>query len=217
MKKNLLLCSMFLTSFLVCESEEFVPQRFTWTYSVQALDTSDMTDFAKFNSQLNDLIVDIHRGQSSNMYEQTLNFLKELQEAIVAGVNLFSSVVTTQESAAEMIVEETEKVAEETDAVADSAMNQDEQTEDVIANVSEETDAVVSVNPALNISVMCTLLNQQDLELWNSAKSTLQALADNMNNNVCTPDEIIATLNNVYDILIQLEGSNLSLTSANIN
>jgi hypothetical protein len=217
MKKNFLLCSMLLSSVVSFAAEEFSPERFTWTYSVKPK-SSEMSDFVRFNGQLHEMIIQVHRGENSSMYQQMLNFMKELQEAIVAGYNLFGAVVTSKESyvqiaaeAAEAIVEEVSTSEESSNVVTKACDVSEEASVEAV-----ESEAAVAVDPALIITLTCSVVDETGLENWNLATTMLQDLADSMNNGSITPDEVIASLTSIYDVLIKMSNAGLSLTSANL-
>lgn len=247
MKKNFLLCSMLLTSFVAfaedevveaseenssAVSEEFNKQQFTWTYSVKS-NSSEMSDFAKFNGQLRDMITQINRGENSNMYQQMLNFMKELQEAIVAGYNLFGSVMTSKEPFVEIAEQAVEAITEEISTSEESSdvttkdfsdasevvVSQEEEivaTEDASVEVARTEVEASVVDPVLSITLTCAVVDEAGLEAWNLATTMLQDLADSMNNGSITPDEVVESLASIYDVLTKMSNAGLSLTSASL-
>ena len=222
MKNTLILSSLFF-AFAAQAEETFVPKKFTWTYSVQAKDATDCNDIAEFHNQMRSMIDDIHvnRCVSANMYEKLLSFIKEVQEAIVAGFNLFSAshtAVTEVEELANVLVE---SVAETVEQAADQVLTRDvtldesEIVEQATEEVDQAQDAVVAnIKPVVLISISCSVLEPSELELWNNATVMLQDLSDKINAQVLSPLEIIDAINQVALILQQLQSADMFFTAA---
>ncbi|MBP6892219.1 hypothetical protein KBB68_01420 [Candidatus Babeliales bacterium] len=214
--KNILLCSMLVTS-VVC-AEEFQPKKYTWQYVVQAKDTNNVETLTEFNEKLRGLIKEMNedsvRSAGSDIYQKFLIFVKEMQEAIIAGFNLFGSVSTLQEPLVEFVEEAVVQAVEEqaTEEVNKSVV--DEQAE--IATVSEDVSATMqdvtpAVNPIITITFTCKILDASQEELWNVTVGMFQALADKINSNQITSEELVTALTEIYQTLSKLEGSGLNL------
>lgn len=225
----MLLCSMLITS-VVC-AEEFQAKKYTWQYVVQAKDTTNFETLSEFNGKMRSLIAEMNdesvRSAGSDIYQKFLVFVKEMQEAIVAGFNLFGSVTTSQEplvTFVEEAVEEViaqvieEQVAEEVNkGVADQQAEVATVSEEVVAT-SEEIPATVqevvpAANPVIVITFTCKISDASQEEVWNASIATLQALADKINSNEATSEEVVAALEEIYNTLAQLEGSGLYLSA----
>ena len=228
MKKNLLFCSMFIAS-VVC-AEEFQAQKFTWQLVVEAKDSSNLDTLSEFNGKLRSLINEMNenstRSASNDVYQKFLIFIKDMQEAIVAGLNLFSSVATAQEPlvllAEEVVGQIEEQAAQEQaaqepaveePAVAESAVVEEvsKGAEAEVAQVSEET--APAVRPAIVITFVCGITDASQEEVWNTAINLMQALADKINHNDITPDDFVTALTEIYNTLAQLPNSGLGLTA----
>jgi type I site-specific restriction endonuclease len=221
--KNILLCSMLISS-VVC-AEEFQAKKYTWQYVVQAKDTRNFETLAEFNGKLRGLIAEMNdnsvRSAGSDIYQKFLVFVKEMQEAIVAGLNLFGSVAISQEPLVALVEEVVEQVAEQAaeEQVAEEVNKSvaDEQAE--VAAVSEEVaevsevEVAPAVNPAIVITFTCKISDASQEEAWNASIATLQTLADKINSNETTSEEVVAALTELYNTLSQLEGSGLNLTA----
>ncbi len=228
--KNIFVLSSLFFAFAAQAEEAFVPKKFTWTYSVQAQDTTNCDDILNFHTQMRSMIDDINvnRCASANMYEKLLSFIKEVQEAIIAGFNLFSAshtaVIEVEELAnvlAESVTETVEQAADEAltrNVTLDESEEVVEQAEENVAEISEVVateDVVVSeFNPAVLISISCTVLEPSELELWNNATAMLQDLSDKINAQLLSPLEIIDAINEVALILRQLQSADMFFTAA---
>ncbi|OGB85934.1 hypothetical protein A3J41_01855 [candidate division TM6 bacterium RIFCSPHIGHO2_12_FULL_38_8] len=201
MKNNFLFCVTFMTASMALASE-FVPQRFEWTYSVQPKDVQSFEHFVKFNDQMSEMVQEINRGPHAGIYQQFVVFMKELQEAIAAGFNLVGSAMTTQAPI-------TEVVAEVAQAVVDDVVSQDEIASDVVKSETE-------ILPVFSITLTCALPDENQRDLWNLATTMLNNLCEGMNDGSLDADHVVDALNNVYDVLMQMRGSGISLTSCAI-
>ncbi len=221
--KNLLLSSLLVTS--VVFGQDFQAQKYTWQYAVQAKDATNLEALSEFNVKLRNLIGEMNensaRSEGVDVYQKFLIFIKEVQEAIAAGANLFGSVALSQEpiiALVEDVIEdvvqaESEDVASEeikTVVVEEQVLNEEAEvatSEENVASVTAET------NPVIVITFSCTIVNPSQEEIWSAAIATFQTLANKINNNEITADELVASLTEVYTALSQLENAGLGLTA----
>ncbi len=229
--KNMLVLSSLFFAFAAQAEETFVPKRFTWTYSLQAQDASNCDDILKFHGAMRSMIdeINVNRSASVNMYEKLLVFIKEAQEAILAGFNLFSSSHTTvaeiEDVEAAIVETVTEVLEQAADAQAvertvslDEPVMQEENDAEVIDATQNsdvaEIEVVQTVNPVVYISISCTVLNASEVESWNNATAMLQDLSDKINAQVLSPLEVIDAINEVAVILQQLQSADMFFTAA---
>ncbi len=223
MKKNILLCAALIASLV--QAEEFVPKLFTWTYAVQAKDATNFETLSEFNVKFRSLIAEMNENSSrstgAEIYSSFLIFAREVQEAILAGANLFGSVAIAQDSLVSLAEEATEQMVEQTlEETVLPELNKDfvQESEFVVSEEKveaiEESEATVApCEPAFVIKFACTITDASQEEAWNLVTSALQTFADKINNNAITSDEFVESLKEIYNMLSQLEGSGLGLTA----
>lgn len=224
--KNFLLCSMFLTS-AVC-AQDFQAKQYTWQYVVQAKDAANLESLSEFNTKLREMIVEMNqdsvRSSGTEIYQKFLIFVKEIQEAIAAGANLFGSVAIAQEPLVVLVQEAAEQVLEQAidaqvaEEVAANKNVAEEQVEAIVEEIEASVEsleeviaqATPSVIPAIVITFNCKITDESKEEIWNTAVTAFQLLADKINSNQTTPDEVIASLVEIYNALSQLENAGLA-------
>ena len=219
--KNIVLSFALLTS--VVFAEEFQAKKYTWTYVVQAKDATSYGVMSKFSEELRNLIAEINqdsvRAGSVKIKKKFLLFVKEMQEAVAAGVNLFGSVSTAQEPFAVMVAEVAEQVVQEVvQEVVQSEQNdeqvnksvEDEQVEAVAQDVVQESAPVI---PAVAISFQFFIQDEEQQENGNVAIAAFEALAEKINNNSITAEELVNEFINVYQMLEKLKNSRLALSA----
>lgn len=91
MLKKMFLTVACVASLTVCaqESAEFTPKIVTWTYQITAKNAEQLSDILAMQTRTQETIHEMKRGISSDSFAKFLTFIKELQEAIFAGLNLF--------------------------------------------------------------------------------------------------------------------------------
>lgn len=108
MNKNILLCAtLFVFSAINAEDTvstetTFTPQVCTFTYTVQAKDAAHLDDIKQLHTRINDVT---HRGANPTVYQSLLVFIKELQEALTSGLNLFVTATAQNEPIAQVLEE----------------------------------------------------------------------------------------------------------------
>lgn len=138
MTKNILLCSLFLSFFTLRTDEAFAPRKITWAYTIQAKDASNLEDIQHLQDKINNFAFNVQRGKATNVYQKFLVFIKELKEAITAGLNLFGTVSTSQELLTDIV-----------EGVVEEAINNNPSgsvTQEPINNNSSEVVAQEPIN-----------------------------------------------------------------------
>jgi hypothetical protein len=220
MKNSMLFIPLLFTFVAINASEnaDFVAKKFTWTYTIKALDEANLDDIHRVNLGMRSLIHDLSRGTNQNFYQNFLIFFKELQEAIVAGLNLVGFVQTHQVTMAEVeeavVATVVEEITAETKTEVDQVAAQVDQAvaAEVVADDAVATEIAPGATVAMSLS--CEVKDESAVDLWNQATTALQELADGINNNSLSSAEMLEKVNTANGLLSQLEGSSLNLFAA---
>lgn len=188
--------------------------------------------------ELMNIIQAVHRSQnSSNLYNQILAFIKETQEAILAGYNLITTATTATPFQLFSAVEEAltqEKTSDENQVEdnsstknSDAALQNEENTDsfatkDETSNASQdtvqqetitkETTAEVKAQPqAIEFSINIFLEKEEDKDLFNALVSKMDDLASLLNEGSHSAEEITALFNDVILAAHHLPNTNLTI------
>ncbi|MCX5923953.1 MAG: hypothetical protein NTZ68_00810 [Candidatus Dependentiae bacterium] len=178
-KNTILLAALFAFSSLVNANVETIAKTakvFTFEYTVQPK-SSDFTDWNNANASLLELANKVQtKSSGSSFYQSVLVFIKEMQEAIAAGLNLFGSVSTSQDSFSEIIQDITAEAIEQNvkESVA-AALGSTKSTEEenVATEVEATQEAVVSEVEAIEEVVATEVIEQATQEAAIEAQEVL--------------------------------------------
>lgn len=229
--KNQILFMSLLFAFTAQAEEVFVPKKFVWTYTVTAKDNTNFDDITKFNAQMRILIEEVKRNDNPSVYQSFLSFVQEVQEAIAAGLNLYGVAQTSvsdniAESVATVVEEIIEQVIEqESDNVVEAdtqhCKNIENVEDDASVNCEAQADEIITENtavtqnvPMISIAISCVIADLSQTEAWDTATERLQALADAINANTLSAIEIVSEIDAVYNILQEVQNSEISLFAA---
>ncbi len=169
MNKNaFFLVTLLCTQFAYSAQETFTPKKFTLTYTLN-VDANDQSRDVLVN-----LTNNVHR--SSNFYAKLTSFIKELKEAIAAGLSLFDAVATTEESPLEIVSD-----------VAQAALD----------NAAQDANTENKSYTALTYTIAS--LKPEDEAQYTEAKNMLQTLAQALNNNEKTVEEVVALVEEIHN------------------
>ncbi|MBP9764949.1 hypothetical protein KBD08_01280 [Candidatus Babeliales bacterium] len=170
MNKNaFFLVTLLCTQFAYSAQETFTPKKFTLTYTLN-VDANDQSRDVLVNMMNN-----VHR--SSNFYSKLTSFIKELKEAIAAGLTLFNAVATIEESPLEIVSD-----------VAQAALESAIDTTSTEKSQTVLTYTIASLKPA-------------DETNYNEAKNMLQNLAQALNSNESTVEQVIALVEEIHNVV----------------
>lgn len=204
---------LVLSFFSVTFSVENNTKTCSFEYTVSPKNSNDLSDFNHVTQKLLSLFESVHRNPENNttFYDKLLTFIKELQEAVIAGVNLLSSsssstnevIATINQVAqtAEDIVQTVEAVQTVQTNIAEEAPTKTietvETTEVKQANVSEEnqTKAVEIHNIKIITTISCD--NPEKDALFEELKNKMDVLAQAVNTQTCTPKEFVEMLHTI--------------------
>lgn len=185
------------------EAVAFTPVKFTMSFTITPGSDASTTDFDSAAATMKELIEAGHRG-SPSLYQNLLVFIKELQEAIVAGMNLFAVATTSQETVVEMI----EDVAVE--AVQNGAL-------DTVAQVAQidlpSKGIVEDATNSLTIAYSIVVDKVENLALWESVRAQMIALADALNMRTKSPAELSSMLETIMHDAQPLHNSMTTLSA----
>lgn len=246
---------------ITLEQNKTLTRNHNLTIRIQAKDLNDTALFDQKSQELLDIIQTVHRSQNgAHLYSQILNFIKELQEAIVAGYNLFTTATTSNSAqiisvikeamstestsavqeetaveseatskASEVVREENEAdnvvsqenneavVVEETVAQEETASSQVVTTteENVVApEVTEtlaETKAESLDSKHIEINLNVFLEKSEDEELFNAICAKMDALAEILNNNSSSAQDVTNLFNDLILAAHHLQNTNLTI------
>ncbi len=199
-----------LSFFSFAFSVENNTQTCSFEYVVSPKDSNDLNDFNTATQKLLNLFEDVHRNPENNstFYDKLLVFIKELQEAVVAGVNLISTssaslaqTIATINQVAD-VAEDIVQTAEIVQTIQANADNQDqtktmeavEATEVQEASASEETQASAVETPNIKITTTISCDNPEKEFLFEQLKNKMDALAQTVNTQACTPQQFVEML-----------------------
>ncbi len=179
------------------------PETYTFEYTFTPRNFDDRNDFNQAVQNFVDLCNSTHRNQESNLnfYDNLLNFIKELQASVVAGVNLLSSSTLTNENVAEInnlaqtaqeVVDVAGKISESQTATETS--NSDTTTQPVAANTTPDVQT-----PKIQFVLTITSDQNDKTEVFEALKNKLTVLSHMINNQTSSPEEIIALFNAVIE------------------
>lgn len=212
----MLICSLLLSAITIHSDEEFTPQTFTWTYSVQAKDANNMEDLRtaihQIRSIINEAATKGSESNASNFFQKFLVFVKELQEAIAAGFNLFGAVSTSQQPLLQVAEDFVEQALDQ--AVETQETNEVKSLDN--AEVVSEPAATPTL-PRIIIAFTCSVQNPAELESWNTSKSLLEELATSLNNNTISSDEVVASIIDIYQSLTALKNAQMDVSASNLD
>lgn len=180
----------------------FTPMKFTLSYSIKPGADASTADFDAATSTMRELIDAGHRG-SPALYQNLLTFIKELQEAIIAGVNLFTVASTSQENIT-VIVEK---------AVIEDI---EESIENAVENLSQQSTSkglVEDVTNNLTVAYSIVVDKVENLQVWESVKAQMIALAQALNMRTKSPAELSDMLEIIMHDAQPLHNSTTTLTA----
>ncbi|MFA5998403.1 MAG: hypothetical protein WC747_00070 [Candidatus Babeliales bacterium] len=231
-KNTLFLTALFAFSSIVNANDLQVAQSakiFTFQYSVQPKN-NDFTDWNNANASLIELANRVQtKSTGTTFYQSVLIFIKEMQEAIAAGLNLFGSISTSQESFSEIIQDITQAAIE--DNVKDSAITDlgntkstDEEavtTEETVSADVVTTDAVatevvveevlveeilveeVQAIPSITVSLSLLATDESEQATWTAAKEMLEAFSQQATAGDLSPEDFVGKLTAIFEFIDQ--------------
>lgn len=182
----------------------FTPMRFTLAFTVTPGADESVADFEAMTATAKELIEAGRKG-SPSVYQNILVFIKEVQEAIVAGMNLFAVASTSQESLTALV----EEVALE--AAQDVIKNETEQI-----NAQDLPSKGIVEDTTNNILVAYSVVVDkiEKLAAWESIKAQMIAVAEAVNLRTKSSAEITSMLGNILEDAQELENSVLTLSAS---
>ncbi|MBI2344829.1 hypothetical protein HYV10_02020 [Candidatus Dependentiae bacterium] len=194
MNKNIItflalsICGLTLTSDQYTTKERTA---YALVYKIAPKDTQNLTDFNENAEKLVALFESVQRKQCDEgiFYNKILTFIKELQEAIVAGLNLFGMASTSTNVPVVTINE----VAQNAETVAEKLEN--------IENIENiPAFPITQKSPRTPYIEIILTISSNDLEKNTSLeilKAKIDALAEAFNSNSNTPEELVKMLNDI--------------------
>jgi hypothetical protein len=214
---------------LTLKDSNFATRSYLFKATIQAKDVSDTSLFDQKAQELFDMIQTAHRDQnSSNLYNQILVFVKELQEAILAGLNLFTTATTscpikiiqTSETAEvpqvddlaqqkEVTTEASFVTTEEETIVETTTFVTEEETTTEPVTTQAQTEA--ALGKQIEFSLNVSLEREEDEELFNSITEKMDTLAQMLNANSYEAEVITSLLNDIILAANNLPNTNLTI------
>jgi hypothetical protein len=234
MNKNItffLVLSFFSAAFSI----EHTTKTCSFEYVVSPKNSNDLNDFHHTTKQLLNLFEEIHRNPESNttFYDKLLAFIKEVQEAVIAGVNLLSTSTSTNDTI--VTINEVAQVAEEIVATVEAVqtiqaveeiqtMQAVEEIQTMQAVEATQTKAIETVEPVaanhadvietpkIKITTTISCDNQEKETLFEELKNKMDALAEAVNTQACTAEQFVEMLNAIIQESKQLDfAGNISI------
>jgi hypothetical protein len=169
------------------------------TITIQPKDLNDTALFEDKAQELLNIIQSVHRTQDgSNLYNKILIFIKETQEAIIAGLNLFSS--ANNSNPIQVIETITETIASEN--------TQDSQKNIATENESKELETSTK-NIAISINI--SLEKTEDENLFNALTTKMNDLMLVINENSKSAEDVVTMLNDIILASQHLPNTNLTI------
>ncbi len=180
------------------------------TITIQPKDLNDTALFDEKKQELLNIIQSVHRTQDgSNLYNKILIFIKEAQEAIIAGLNLFSAATNSNsvqivKAAAETVASEAPDAISQESEESTPAVQKDIATE----NESKESDASIkNIEFSINISLEKT----EDEDLFDSLTAKMNDLILAINENSKSAEDVVTMLNDIILASQHLPNTNLTI------
>lgn len=160
---------------------------YTLNYTVTAKD-NDASDLNNSVEKLVSLFQEEARRSPSNgegFYNKILVFIKELQEAIIAGVNLLASTSTSTNDTITTINE----VAQTAEAIVETLENVEN------AQAAPATTRAITRNIEFSLTISCE--NPEKEVLFETLKNKMIALSEAFNKQACSAEEFVAAFNSI--------------------
>ncbi len=195
MNKNLLLAAAFVFCATINATPEndnnnsassFTPKSCSLTYTVTVGKNQSTADFYDSVLAIRTIINSQYKSVPS-LYQNLLIFIKELQEAIVAGLNLFSSASVSQESLIEVVQDIAVDAAQ---ATFDNAVSNitSETTSLVDATVNHVTDKLPfksvdtdNITESFAVTYAVVADTEEKVSALETIKAEMDVLADSIN------------------------------------
>lgn len=181
----------------------FIPMRFTLSFKVTSGAITSTADFDATATAMRELIEAGHRS-SSSLYPNLLTFIKDLQAAIIAGLNLFGIATTTEEAIINGIATIAETAIENEIQSDSETLTATTIAEDILsAAISTELPQILTTdtnstksiaeNAADNITIAYSIVVDkiENIALWESVKTEMIELANALNTHTKSPAEIV--------------------------
>lgn len=195
MNKNILLCiSLFIFNSAQAndiDSTEttFTPQVCTFTYTIKAKDAAQLDDIKQLHTRLNDLT---HRNTNPTVYQSLVVFMKELQEAIAAGFNLFITATTQNEPLAQVLEEAIVDAITQNEIVTPAEVT----NESIIKSTETTTPEAMQVTSDEIVEEQAANSDNVAIEQNTETEATEQTTEDEVATTENTEDTIITECNN---------------------
>ncbi|MBP7854350.1 hypothetical protein KAZ82_00255 [Candidatus Babeliales bacterium] len=165
----------------------------------------DMQAFNQLDAAMRELIDGTRAEQKPNLFELFLNFVKEVKEAVMAGMNLFITVENHQESLSEVVQDLMieEMIAVETQPSVERVLAQDE-----VAVCPEVTETAVN-KQTLSVIICCACSDESQVAAYEALKSKLELFASDMNNQ--NVEDLVRVIAEVYEQISNMPDSSISL------
>lgn len=149
---------LLLSFFNIALSAENKTKTCSFEYVVSPKDAHDLHDFNDATQKLLKLFDDIHRNPENNttFYDNLLGFIQELQQAVIAGLNLFSSSSTSTNNEI-ATVNEVAQTSEEVVTTVEAV----EAAQAAQANITEVTQATTTQASAVAATQVNTVATTQ--------------------------------------------------------
>lgn len=163
------------------------PKTHTLSYTFAAKE-NDSPDFQQAKEKLVMLFEDMRRDPSNNtnLYDKLLTFIKELQEAIIAGINLFSTASTSGSNAAVTVQE----VAQTAETIVEALENANQ-----AQTVPTRHRAIT--NPHIEIALTISCDNSEKESLFEELKTKMNNLAEAFNHRTYSTEELTQLLHDI--------------------
>lgn len=188
MKKNIIFfiaLTVFGLNFASNSPVDKANKEYTLSYKFFAKNIENMTDFNQTTQKLIGLFEDTQRSpeNGANFYDKLLIFIKELQEAIIAGINLVGIASTSSNDTIATINE-----------IAQTAETFVETLDEVEKIQTPPTKSRKTEQPHIEIALTISCDNPEKENLFEGLKIKMNTLAEAFNNQTYSAEELTAML-----------------------
>lgn len=200
----------------ISQSSSFSPLGFTFAYNVRPA-TADNGDFINVSRSFLSFLGSQTDSNVNNIYQNFAIFMKELQEAIVAGANLIQAVSTSEGTVVQVVAE---AALENTNVqAADSCVkNIAEDAQEVVAAEAAIQETIVAKEDAINTAEQAVVKaedvintiefeislfveKEEDISVWTEAKDLLFSLKQSLEKGLFSPNDLIEKLSSVFGLV----------------
>lgn len=180
-------------------AQKSVFQSSTLSLAFSAKDSEDLNDLNTATNKLITLFESMQKNQNSseNFYGKLLVFVKELQEAVIAGLNLFGTATTSTSNAVQTVQE-----------IAQSAETLIETVSDVQSEENAPTAQKSITAPQIKFSFIISIYNEEQQAALEQLTAKMNAAAQAYNEQTCSMDTLVEMIQ-----VIVIESKNLGFES----